>query len=67
MDVLREVGLHEMPNKWFEQAQLVLWPKETPVEPFLQVVHCDVNQHRMRNLSSPVLPSAPILFHSGLS
>ncbi len=37
MDELKEVGLHNMPKKWYEQAQLVLWPKDEPLETFLHI------------------------------
>ena len=34
MEELKKVGLDKMPDKWYEQAQLVLWPMDTPTDPF---------------------------------
>ena len=34
MEELKKVGLDKMPALWYEQAQLVLWPKDTPMDPF---------------------------------
>ena len=31
---IEKVGLDKMPDKWYEQAQLVLWPMDTPTDPF---------------------------------
>ena len=36
MEELKAVGLHNMPKKWYEQTQRVLWPLEEPLETFLQ-------------------------------
>ena len=34
---LKSVGLDNMPSKWYQQAQLALWPHDEPCDPFL---HC---------------------------
>lgn len=36
---LKSVGLDRMPSKWYQQAQLALWPNDEPCDPFL---HCGI-------------------------
>lgn len=51
MEELKAVGLHDMPKKWYEQTQRVLWPQEEPLETFLHNFYLETRECEIDELS----------------